>query len=189
MSSEPCIIRFPRRKIPSIKPDQPWEGTLTLQPGTVIYDEDEHIFKMWYNSLPTESKPDIEEFLCYATSQDGIHWTKPALNIVEYHGSKANNIFLKWCSWTLSVIKDMHESDPSKRYKLAYWYVHDLAKKGLWVAFSADGIHWNVYENNPVVPVAASGDTFTVMQEPCDPRVLAVSQVGHSLRCARCPAW
>ena len=151
---------------PIVKPDQPWESTLTLQPGTVIYDEQEHIFKMWYNSLPTESKPDIQEFMCYATSTDGIHWIKPALNLVEYHGSKANNIFLTWCSWTLSVIKDMREPDPARRYKLAYWYVHDVSKKGVWVAFSPDGIHWNLDEHNPVIPGASSGDTFCVMQDP-----------------------
>jgi hypothetical protein len=150
---------------PIITPDEPWESTVILQPGTVIYDKEEHIFKMWYNSLPTKSKPDIEEFLCYAISKDGIHWTRPALNIVDFHGSKANNIVLKWCSWTCSVIKDEYETDPAKRYKLAYWNWHDLKTKGIWVAFSADGIHWDIYKDNPVVPVAASGDTFTVMQD------------------------
>jgi len=157
-------VRIPEN--PIVKPDQPWESTLTLQPGTVIYDEQEHIYKMWYNSLPTRSKPDIEEFICYATSEDGIHWTKPALDLVEYRGSKANNILLTWCSWTLSVIKDLHESDPSKRYKLAYWDAHNVGKKGVRVAFSPDGIHWTEYENNPVIPMASSGDTFCVMQDP-----------------------
>jgi hypothetical protein len=151
---------------PILIPDEPWESTVILQPGTVIYDAQEHIFKMWYNSLPSQSKPDIDQFVCYAVSKDGVHWTKPKLKIVEFHGSKENNIVLKWCSWTLSVIKDMHESDPEKRYKLAYWTWHDIKTKGIWVAFSPDGIHWNVYQDNPVVPAGASGDTFTVMQDP-----------------------
>ncbi len=30
--------------------------------------------------------------LCYAVSRDGIHWTKPELGLVEYRGSKANNL-------------------------------------------------------------------------------------------------
>ena len=151
---------------PIISPDEAWESTIILQPGAVIYDKEEHIFKMWYNSLPTNSKPDIQELLCYATSKDGIHWVRPALNIVEYHGSKANNIVLKWCSWTCSVVKDEHEPDRSKRYKLAYWNWHDPKTNGIWAAFSPDGIHWDIYKDNPVVPVAASGDTFTVMQDP-----------------------
>lgn len=145
---------------PILKPDQPWEGELSLQPGTVIFDEQDQIFKMWYNSLATKKKPDIEGFQCYATSKDGIHWTKPNLGIVAFHGSKANNIFLKWCDWNLGVIKDMDETNKQRRYKLAYW------NAGVWVAFSADGIHWTVDEHNPVVPSWASGDTFNVMRDP-----------------------
>ena len=30
--------------------------------------------------------------LCYATSRDGIHWTKPDLGLVDYQGSTANNL-------------------------------------------------------------------------------------------------
>ena len=36
---------------PLIKADRPWEGYLALQPGSVLYDEEEQIFKMWYNAL------------------------------------------------------------------------------------------------------------------------------------------
>ena len=52
---------------PVLTPDLPWEGSLILQPGTVIFDEDEHVFKMWYNSFATASKPDIQQLLLYAT--------------------------------------------------------------------------------------------------------------------------
>jgi hypothetical protein len=151
---------------PVLTPDLPWEGSIILQPGAVIYDEDEHIFKMWYNSFATASKPDIQQLLLYATSIDGIHWERPQLNIVEFHGSKANNAFLSWCSWNHSVIKDDSDPDASRRYKLAYWNWKIAGKEGVWVAFSPDGIHWSVYENNPVIPMAASGDTFSVMQDP-----------------------
>lgn len=151
---------------PVLTPDLPWEGSLILQPGTVIFDEDEHVFKMWYNSFATASKPDIQQLLLYATSKDGIHWERPQLGIVEFHGSKANNAFLNWCSWNNSVIKDDSDPDASRRYKLAYWNWKIAGKEGVWVAFSPDGIHWSIYDNNPVIPMAASGDTFSVMQDP-----------------------
>ncbi len=167
-------IHYPARapENPVMKADQPWEGTVIFQPGTVLYDEGEHIFKMWYNTLPVKDKPDIEEFICYAVSKDGIHWTKPALGIVEYHGSRANNILLKWCYWNITVLKDTSDTDVSKRYKMAYWNWHDRATggSGIWVAFSGDGIHWNVSPDNPVVPSTASGDTFHVMQDPVSHR-------------------
>jgi hypothetical protein len=165
---------------PVLKSEQPWEGELSLQPGTVIFDEKENIFKMWYNSLATKKKPDIQGFICYAISKDGLHWTKPNLGIVEFHGSRANNIVLKWCDWTLSIIKDTSEAHKDKLYKLAYWNLglayrnHDVAyrNRGVWVAFSADGIHWNLSPHNPVVPAWASGDTFSVMRDPASDRFL-----------------
>ena len=69
---------------PIIKPDRPWEGYLVLQPGSAIYDEEEQIFKLWYNTFGKSRNTDIREFLCYATSKDGIHWEKPELGIVEF---------------------------------------------------------------------------------------------------------
>ncbi len=167
-------LHYPERapENPIMKPDQPWEGTVILQPGTVLYDQEEHLFKMWYNTLPVKDKPDIEEFICYAVSKDGVHWDKPALGIVEFHGSAANNILLKWCYWNISVLKDAREQDQSKRYKMAYWNWHDRARRaaGIWVAFSSDGLHWKVDPNSPVVPSTASGDTFEVMQDPVSGR-------------------
>jgi len=49
---------------PVLPPEKPWEGSVILQPGTVIYDEQEHIFKMWYNSLATRSKHPGVRVLC-----------------------------------------------------------------------------------------------------------------------------
>ena len=65
---------------PLIRSDRPWEGYLILQPGSVIYDPEKEIFQMWYNTLPRTGDADIEQFVCYATSKDGIRWEKPELN-------------------------------------------------------------------------------------------------------------
>jgi len=157
---------------PLIRPDKPWEGYLVLQPGSVIFDEEEQLFKMWYNSLPSTDRPDVEEFLCYATSKDGVTWEKPNLGLVEFRGSKANNIFLKWSAWTHSVIKDSHDTDAGRRYKLAYWQTHDRGRCGVWVAFSPDGVRWTDYPDNPVVPCSATGDTFSAMQDPASKKYL-----------------
>ena len=152
---------------PIMRPDRPWEGSLCMQPGTVIYDEQDRIFKMWYLTFASREKPDVEEFLCYATSRDGLHWERPDLNLVDYLGSKANNILLRWANWTHVVLKDPRDPDPSRRYKLAYWRWHEPGPQmGVRVAFSPDGIHWTEYPSNPVVPWPLSGDTFSVMQDP-----------------------
>ena len=151
---------------PIVKPDRPWEGFLVLQPGSVIYDEESQLFKMWYNTLPTMTNSAIQQFICYAISEDGIHWEKPDLNLVDFKGSKANNIVLRWSSWNHSVIKDQADPDADRRYKMAYWQTHDREKCGVWAAFSPDGIHWTDHPGNPVVPCWASGDTFSVMRDP-----------------------
>jgi len=39
--------------------------------------------------------PAHREVTCYAESEDGIHWVKPELGLVEFNGSKANT-----SSWT-----------------------------------------------------------------------------------------
>ena len=43
---------------PILEADRPWEGYVVLQPGTVVYDEHDELFKMWYNSQPSRDKPD-----------------------------------------------------------------------------------------------------------------------------------
>ena len=61
---------------PVLEADRPWEGYVVLQPGTVVYDEQNECFQMWYNSQPSRDKPDVGHYLCYATSVDGLHWEK-----------------------------------------------------------------------------------------------------------------
>ena len=134
--------------------------------ANVIYDEQEKIFKCWYSPFIVDNSSkgmtlqqrkeekyrapyNREMAICYATSKDGITWVKPELGLVEYEGSKANNILWRG-SGTPSkdkeelwggphgsgIFKDLREPDPNRRYKA-------LLKYGiLSVAFSPDGIHW-----------------------------------------------
>src|SRR5262245_48070852 len=38
------------------------------------------------------TQTDTTQYLCYARSKDGLKWEKPELGLVEYKGSKKNNI-------------------------------------------------------------------------------------------------
>ncbi len=151
---------------PVLVADRPWEGGLSLEAGTVLYEADQGIFRMWYNALFSREKPDVVESLCYATSADGVNWEKPNLGLVEFQGSRDNNILLMGSNWYHCVLRDDSDPDPARRYKLAYWQTRDRSRCGIWVGFSTDGIHWELHPNNPVVPCAASGDTFAVTQDP-----------------------
>ena len=65
--------------------DKPWESHRVCAYNTVIEDG---VYKMWYDAIAQDGS----RWLCYATSTDGVHWEKPDLGLVEFDGSKANNI-------------------------------------------------------------------------------------------------
>ena len=77
--------------------DQPWEGNSSGY-KTVFKDGD--LYRMYYRGshvIYTREGYDEphKELVCYAESKDGIHWTKPDLGLIEFEGSKKNNIIQK----------------------------------------------------------------------------------------------
>jgi len=136
--------------------DKPWEARFDNLYANVIYDEEEKIYKCWYNPFivdysargmtpeqrekPYKPPRNREQGLCYAISKDGIKWEKPELGIVEFDGSKENNIVWRtrlgnWGHGS-GIFKDPMDLDPARRYKAIF--------KGdvISVSTSADGIHW-----------------------------------------------
>lgn len=73
---------------PVLYPQTPWETDTSPvacpKSGGVWYDEEEKIFKMWYEGSWLKN-------MCYATSKDGINWTRPDLGIV-----KGTNIIMPY---------------------------------------------------------------------------------------------
>jgi hypothetical protein len=123
--------------------------------GTVIPVDGE--LRMWYMAQGTRDDPerDGKQFrVCYATSQDGVHWEKPELGLVEYEGSKKNNIVNlregRRDFACIPIIHDPEDPDPNRRFKIVFesWiYSNQFA-----VATSPDGLNWTESPNNPVGP-------------------------------------
>src|SRR5262245_29802042 len=67
---------------PLVKADRPWEVWNAELFGTVLYDEEENVFKMWYTADGEGYFQDIYPTF-YATSQDGLHWEKPLVGTLE----------------------------------------------------------------------------------------------------------
>jgi len=89
------MINRPRKHpVPVLQADKPWEGDRAQAWGSVIVEPDGR-FRMWYFAFNTERHPDELDRggYAYAESRDGIHWTKPNLGVVEFRGSKNNNLF------------------------------------------------------------------------------------------------
>lgn len=141
--------------------DKPWEIRFDNLYANILYDQEEGIFKCWYspfirdvkNKAPMDQwdeisyakelsklKGDAERKMgiCYATSKDGTRWQKPNLGLIEFDGSKANNLVFSEPHGA-GIFKDLTESNAKRRYKMITGVQpHGVLSR----AFSADGLHW-----------------------------------------------
>ena len=154
--------------------------------GTVIKDGAK--FRMWYLGMfETEivkgQAPGMWRPMCYAESDDGVHWVKPELGLVEFKGGTKNNICLietgegqpfalTRVNDFLSVLHDPADPDPARRFKVAYiaHVPYDQIVGGMSAvgtkerlicsticAVSADGLRWKVVGDRPA---NAGGERF-----------------------------
>ncbi|MFO0916908.1 MAG: hypothetical protein U0872_01155 [Planctomycetaceae bacterium] len=133
------VINKPKKRSePVVVADRPWEGDRAQAWGSVVQEPD-GLLRMWYFSMNTEhfgvTGDRRAEFrdrggYAYAESRDGIHWEKPDLGVVEFRGSKKNNLF-----YTFSP-------DGKNLVEL------DLARQGFGLpAFDQDGAQIGVVNN------------------------------------------
>ena len=154
----------PCRKLPEpvMVSREPWEQDGIDQRiyvyGTVRRDRDTGRFRMWYNR---------NHLVLYATSDDGLDWRRPALGLYESDGSKANNIVFPHFH-SPSVVYNPREADPDQRYQMLG--CGKVAGRGYYAAHSPDGLHWELYPKNPVLP---SSDTCTLALNPTTGEYLA----------------
>ena len=142
---------------PVLRPERPWEGHYTL-PSTVLYEESEQLFKMWYGCLEERWNPHQRvSRAAYATSRDGIEWERPNLGLTSYRGSRQNNLLPQQVG---RVLFDTRETEPSRRYKaLGYGRVAEGKPAGLLIHFSPDGLNWTAHQGNPLLSQPGGGGT------------------------------
>ena len=145
---------------PVIRADKPWEKDAAfIDSAIAIYDEAQGAFRAWYQGGACYG-PEDGSNMCYATSQDGVHWEKPSLGLIEFEGSKDNNIVLmaNCMMHDPAPIIDRIDPDPQRRYKAVWWGGRkDASQENGWrlghcVGFSPDGVHWREHPENPVWP-------------------------------------
>ena len=145
-SSNVQVVMNPPRKLgPVLKPDRRWEDFRLTSYFTVLQDGD--LFRMYYSSFSEDQWNYAEAevtwrdyaFLCYAESKDGVNWHKPNLGIVEYNGSKDNNILAR--SIVDGTVFIDPQAPPDERYKI----LHTVGPHagGLRISTSADGVNFN----------------------------------------------
>lgn len=155
-------LHHPQPRETVLTHDAPWEGSGS---GYHSVFQDGSLFRMYYKaySLDLSSgklRTDIPSgYCCYAESGDGIRWNKPELNLVDFRGSKANNIVLatgplggvQLDAAHPAIFRDDNPAAPAAaRYKAI---VPSADKKafGLLALQSPDGFRWSPMSAAPVI--------------------------------------
>ena len=122
--------------------DRPWEGNTS---GYFQVFRDGPIYRMYYRGAGDFRDAQGRRFganpgrFCYAESRDGVTFTRPELGLVDFMGSRRNNILFEKEMDNIFIFRDDNpDCPPEARYKgLCGEY-----KEGLMLYTSPDGIHF-----------------------------------------------
>ncbi|HUT23363.1 MAG TPA: hypothetical protein VM492_03360, partial [Sumerlaeia bacterium] len=148
-------------KNPLIVADRPWEGWRVYVYGSVVHDEQESVFKMYY--IAVNDSPEKQEHFrhaavtCYAVSKDGVRWEKPSVGPLPSKNGQPHNAVVE--SDVFSVMRDADDPDPQRRYKAVGFDRNP--PRGYYSYASSDGLHWNREKI-----IAPDADVITAHYDP-----------------------
>ncbi|MBI4025429.1 MAG: hypothetical protein HY360_10650 [Verrucomicrobia bacterium] len=132
----------------AIEEQEPWENWPTLW-GSCFYDPKYKVYRMYYQTtLQPSGEPGISfrDNLCYAESKDAKTWVRPRLGLVDFNGSKDNNILISYAG-PPGVMIDPLATDPTERLNLFTYFLKPQplsnGQHGYCRLQSEDGIHWS----------------------------------------------
>ena len=140
----------------SLVRDEPWEGNAS---GYTTVFQDGSRYRMYYRGKQTTYTQGTitvphREVICYAESRDGIQWLKPRLNLIEFDGSRANNII--WDDVGSHNFAPFKDDNPAAERESRYKAVGGKKRQGGLYAFqSPDGIHWSRMSEKPIITKGA----------------------------------
>jgi hypothetical protein len=160
------VVEPAQREGPIIPGDKPWDSGKGTGVQALLYENGK--YRLWGSCRDAKG----ESHACYWESADGIHWDKPNLGLVEFEGSKENNL-IPSCPGCLFADP---KAPPEERYK-AYnngdfdpalfesykerrpWSRMSLEPDpgrvhAIFAYLSPDGYHWTKVEEPVAVEVA-----------------------------------
>lgn len=161
---------------PTFERGTPDEGGV-MNHGTVLLEKGR--FRMWYSGWeipghgPTPKGRNWDHYvnICYAESHNGVAWDRPKLGLMEYMGSKDNNLVPNL--WLIpTVLRDDLESDPQRRYKcFEQVKPHREHPERAHLHTSPDGFHWRTEDSPRAFPGARPWyfNWFSVFRDEDDP--------------------
>ncbi|MFP4028554.1 MAG: hypothetical protein ACLFWL_12245 [Candidatus Brocadiia bacterium] len=129
--------------------ERPWEES---GPGYATVFKDGDLYRMYYRANPGEEGGDESkrQVTCYAESDDGVHWRRPEVGLIEHNGAKHNNIIWQGTiSHNMSPFRDRNPDCPEDQTYKAVGGVK-WNSDGLWGLVSPDGIHWQKLGEEPL---------------------------------------
>jgi hypothetical protein len=141
-------LNTPLRQEIVLVTDRPWEGPASAY-FTVLRDGP--MYRLYYRGLcPTDGSSD--QLTCMAESRDGIHFTRPDLQLFDFKGSKANNVV--WKGVESHNFAPMVDRNPAAKPEERYKALAGISSK-LYAFASPDGIHWRKLQEAPVMTKGA----------------------------------
>lgn len=154
-------LHDPIKKEIVLATDQPWEGK-TCAYFTAIQDGKK--VRLYYRGSSGGSDHSDDQVTCVVESDDGIHFTRPKLRIIEAGGTKDNNVIWRGVeAHNFSPFLDTNpNTKPEERYKALggvkqpgkNWHQGETPG-GLYAFASADGIQWKKIKDVPVMTKGA----------------------------------
>ena len=142
--------------------DRPWEGN-TSDYHTVFRDGDG--YRMYYSGTSHPDYADQDQLrpdekvvpqhgsvTCLIESRDGIVWSRPSLGLIEFQGSRDNNIVWKEeAGCCFAPFKDGNPDAPSGQLYKALGNVGSWPKSVLMAFVSPDGKRWSLASPEPAI--------------------------------------
>ncbi len=130
--------------------DKPWEGPFS---GYVTILHVSGRYQAYYRGSVTSEKKDTgdHQVVCYAESDDGVHWTKPLLKLYPRAGQEATNIVLADAAPVTHNFCPFVDARPGVKPNEKYKAVGGYHEPGLFAYVSPDGVHWKRLGDKPVL--------------------------------------
>lgn len=163
--------------------DQPWEGP-TCAYFTVIQDGTK--VRLYYRGSAGGSDHSDAQVTCMAESEDGIHFVRPKLGLIEAGGTRDNNVV--WRGVESHNFAPFLDPNPAaqrdERYKALGGikqpgrnWKQGTTPGGLYAFVSADGIHWRKLRPEPVITKGAFDSQNVALWDPERRRYMSFSRI------------
>lgn len=129
--------------------DKSWEG-----PDSAYFTvfQDGPLVRLYYRGIVPAGDTSSGQVTCYAESTDGIHFARPNLGLLEFQGSKENNIIYRGVE--AHNFAPFRDANPTVKAEERYKAVAGSQSK-LYAFVSPDGIHWKKLQTEPVMTKGA----------------------------------